>query len=376
VREADAFVVTPPPHRFDLEIEEDLIEEIARLWGFERIPANPPRSRAAMRAEREDSRSLHAIRRELALAGYQELVNFSFVDAEWERDLCGNGNPINVLNPIATRFAVMRTSLLGGLVAALKYNLNRKASRIFVFEIGRVFLRDGDAVDGPLAVAGTCQPLQVAGLAYGPSTDEQWGERKRDVDFYDVKGNVERLIGAGVRFVTAEHPALHPGRSARIVRDGLELGWIGELHPRWQQKFELPKAPVVFELDAEALQVVAVPMARPIPRFPAVIRDIALVVDDTITVQQILDAVDDLNRKDKRPEVLREFRLFDLYRAAGDSGKAAAVGASALSGKEKSLAFRIVLQDTERTLSDADADASVAVILAELTSRLGAKLRR
>jgi phenylalanyl-tRNA synthetase beta chain len=374
--EAGAIIVTPPPHRFDLEIEEDLIEEIARLWGFERIPARPPRAHAAMRAGREDIRSLHAIRRELALAGYQELVNFSFVDAEWEQDLCGDSNPIKVLNPIAAQMAVMRTSLVGGLVAALKFNLNRKASRVCVFELGRVFLRAADAVDGPLNVAGTRQPLRLAGLAYGPSTDEQWGERKRDVDFFDVKGQVERLVGAGTRFVAAEHPALHPGRSARIVREGNELGWIGELHPRWQQKHELPKAPIVFELDAQALQFVGVPKACPVPRFPAVIRDLAVLVDDTLAVQQILDVVGDLRRRNRSLDAVREFRLFDLYRAAGDSSKVAAAGGSALSGKEKSLAFRIVLQDTERTLSDADADASIAVILGELVSRLGAKLRQ
>lgn len=377
-RDAEAFVVTPPAHRFDLEIEEDLVEEVARLWGFERIPAQPPRARAAMRATREDRRSPHALRRELAQAGYQELVNFSFVDADWERDFAGNEAPIRVLNPIALQLAVMRSSLIGGLVSILKYNLNRKASRIRVFELGRVFLRQPRAVDGPLAVAGTEQPLRVGGLAYGLAVDEQWGERKRDIDFFDVKGDIERLIGAdSIRFVAAAHPALHPGRAARIERDGRALGWIGELHPRWLQKYELPKAPIVFELEVEALLQAHVPVARPVPRYPAVVRDLALVVDDRVEVQRILDAVEELRRTDERLSSLREFRLFDLYRlASADSSKVAGVGANALLNKEKSLAFRVVLQDTERTLSDADVDASIAVVVAGLAARVGARLRQ
>ncbi len=377
-READAFLVTPPPYRFDLEIEEDLIEEVARLWGFERIAAHPPRTRAAMRAVREDRRSPHALRRELAHAGYQELVNFSFVDPDWERDFCGNDAPIKVVNPIAAQYAVMRSSLLGGLVAALKYNLNRKASRVRVFELGRVFLREPAAQDGPLAVAGTNQPLRVGALAYGLAVDEQWGERKRDVDYFDVKGDLERLIGdEAVRFSAFTHPALHPGRTARVDLEGRAIGWIGELHPLWQQKYELPKAPIAFELDAEALFVMRVPVARPVPRFPAVIRDIALIVDEHVSVQQIQDALLELTRTDERLSALREFRLFDVYRASGaDSSKVAGVGANALLNKEKSLAFRIVLQDTERTLSDADVDAAIAVVIAGLTARVGARLRQ
>jgi phenylalanyl-tRNA synthetase beta chain len=375
-READAFVVTPPSHRFDIGIEEDLIEEVARLWGFERIPALPPRARAAMRMRPETQRSLHTLRRGLALDGFQELINFSFVDAQWERDFCDNAQPIRVLNPIAAQYAVMRSSLIGGLVAALKYNLNRKATRVNLFEIGRVFSRDPAAADGPLQVAGTRQPIRVAALAYGASTDEQWGESRRDVDFYDVKGVVSRLNTADLQFVAAAHPALHPGRAARIVRDGRDMGWIGELHPRWQQQYELPKAPILFELDAAALQSIALPRPRPVPRFPAVVRDIALRVDDRLPVQTIIDAVESLRTQDERLKTLHEFRLFDLYRPGADIVKGQNRAASPAPGAEKSLAFRLVLQDTERTLSDADADASVAVVVTELASRFGAKLRQ
>ncbi|GAB4464142.1 MAG: phenylalanine--tRNA ligase subunit beta [Burkholderiaceae bacterium] len=377
-RTGTEFRVTPPSYRFDLEIEEDLIEEVARLWGFERIPAHPPLAPAVMRTQPETVRSAHELRRALADAGYQELVNFSFVDPAWEQDFAGNAEPIRVLNPIASHLAVMRTTLIGGLVAALKYNLNRKAARVRVFELGRVYARDTAVADGPLAVAGVRQPNRVGALAYGPAWDEQWGVAKRDVDYFDVKGDVERLLRReDARFVAAEHPALHPGRSARIELDGRSIGFIGELHPRWQQKYELPKAPIIFELDVDALVPMPLPRYREVPRFPAVLRDVALWVDASVTLQQVLDAVARIARTDERLRVLRDFRLFDLYRPGGeDSSKFAGASANALLNKEKSLAFRIVLQDTDRTLADADADAAVAAIVEGLSAQIGARLRQ
>lgn len=372
------FRVTPPSYRFDLEIEEDLIEEVARLWGFERIPAHPPLAPAVMRAQPETLRPLHALRRELADAGYQEVVNFSFVDAAWEQDFAGNAEPIRVLNPIASQFAVMRTTLIGGLVAVLKYNLNRKASRVRVFELGRVYAKDPAAGDGPLAVAGVRQPNRIGGLAYGLAWDEQWGVARREVDYFDVKGDVERLIRRGdKRFVAAEHPALHPGRAARIELDGRSIGWIGELHPRWQQKYELPKAPVVFELDVDPLLPVPLPRFEEVPRFPPVLRDVAMWVDGAVTLQRVYDVIANIARTDERLRVLRDFRLFDVYRAGGDdSSKFAGASANALLNKEKSLAFRIVLQHTDRTLADADADAAVAAIVEGLGVHIGARLRQ
>jgi phenylalanyl-tRNA synthetase beta chain len=376
----EAIVVTPPSYRFDLTIEEDLIEEVARLWGFDRIPAVPPRAAAAMRGRPEAVRSAHELRHTLAAAGYQELVNFSFVDEQWERDFGREGagaEPIRVVNPIASQMSVMRTTLIGGLVAALRYNLNRKVARVRVFELGRVFRRDASVADGPLSVAGVAQPNRVAGLAYGAAVDEQWGVPRRDVDFHDVKGDVERLLaGADARFVAAVHPALHPGRSARIDAGGRPVGWIGELHPRWMQKYELPRAPVLFELDAEPLMAVRLPSVAPVPRFQPVLRDIAVWVSSDLPVQRVFDAVRELARSDERLRTLREFRLFDLYRPGGaDSSKVAEAGDNALLNKDKSLAFRVVLQDTDRTLSDADADAAVAAISEGLKARLGARLR-
>jgi phenylalanyl-tRNA synthetase beta chain len=374
---ADRFVVTPPSYRFDLEIEEDLIEEVARLFGFERIPADPPRAAAQMRMRREEQRSMHDVRRALARDGYQELVNYSFVDAAWEQDFAGNPDPIRVLNPIASQMSVMRSTLLGGLVASLGYNLNRKQNRARLFEVGRVFLRDPEVPDGPLAVQGIAQPTVVAGLAYGPAEDEQWGVATRDVDFYDVKGDIERLFApVSVRFVRAEHPALHPGRSAFVEVNGATVGFVGELHPRLQQKYELPKAAMVFEVDLAPLLARPLPGFKPVPKFQPVTRDISITVDDALPVAAIEEAVAAMSSADGRLSALREFRLFDVYRPRSDSSKVAEASANALLNKEKSLAFRIVLQDTERPLNDDDADAAVGAIVEGLEKQCGAQLRR
>lgn len=377
-RRPDRFVVTPPPYRFDLEIEEDLIEEVARLWGFERIPALPPRAAAVMRSRPEGLRTQHMLRQHLSAAGYQELINYSFVEARWERDFNGVDEPIRVLNPIASQFSVMRTSLIGGLVDALKYNLNRKAGRVRIYELGRVFLRDAAAAEGPLSVRGIRQPPRLAGLAYGPADDEQWALPGRDVDFFDVKGDIEGMLPRdALRFEAASHPALHPGRSARLVLAGEPIGWIGELHPRWQQKYELPRAPVVFEVDVAPLMPVALPAAAAVPKFPEVQRDVSLWFDESVPLQGIYDVVGELAQADPRLRCLRQFRLFDLYRpSVRPSSKIEEVGANALLIKEKSLAFRLLLQDTERTLSEAQAEAAVAAIVEGLSARLNARLRQ
>jgi len=315
----------------------------------------------------------------MAQAGYCETINFSFVDPSWEADFTTNSDPIRVVNPIAAQYGVMRSSLLAGLVAALRFNLNRQATRVRIFELGRVYARDKAVEAGPLAVAGIAQPQRVAALAFGPADDEQWGVPRppRDVDFFDLKGDLERLLPAhAVRFAAEEHPAFHPGRCARIFVDGMTAGWIGELHPRLQQKYELPRAPVLFEIDVDPLRRSDLPVYRPVPRFPAVVRDISIWVDGPIPVQNVFDAIADLAGSDARLACLRDVRLFDVYRAsAADSRKVAEADANALLIKEKSLAFRIVLQDTEKTLSDTDADAAITALVDGLSHAVGARLR-
>jgi len=366
--------VTPPSFRFDLETEEDLIEEAARLYGYARIPAQPPRAPAAMRSRREERASPHALRALLAALGYQELVNYAFVDAAWERDFAANDTPIAVLNPIASQMSMMRSTLLGGLVATLVYNLNRKATRARLFEVGRTFARDATAMDGPLAVAGVRQPHRVAGLAYGPADDEQWGVATRPVDYYDVKGDVERLLAPHrADFEAAPHPALHPGRSARVRLDGAAIGWIGELHPRLVQAYELARAPVVFELDLEPLLVRPLPVVSDLPKFQPLQRDLAFVLAEHVSCAAVEQAIRNRSRSDGRLSALADVRLFDVYRPKAGSGADAV--ANALLNKEKSLAIRVVLQDTESSLGDADADAAVAAIVEELTATFGARLR-
>ena len=355
----DAFVVTPPSYRFDLEIEEDLIEEIARVYGFDNIPALPPLARSAMRAEPETTRSLHTLRADLAALDYQEVLNFSFSEPQWELDFAGNAEPISLLNPIASQSSVMRSSLIAGLVANVRYNLDRRASRVRVFEIGRVFHRAPDAPEGSLDVAGIRQPVRIAGAAFGPPDEEQWGLATRALDLFDVKGDLEILLaGANARFEPAQHPALHPGRSARVVLGGQPAGWIGELHPQLQQKYEIPGPVVVFELDAAPLQVRPLPLYREVPKFPAVTRDLAMTFPDSVSVQAILD---DLTAH-KPPQVER-IGLFDLYRGPGvENGR-------------KSLAFRVLLQDTRKTMTDPEVESAVAQLVLRLERQFNGKLR-
>ena len=361
VEGAEVFVVTPPAHRFDIVIEEDLIEEVARVFGFERIPANPPQAAAVMCSQSEVSRSAHDLRRQLAASGYREVINFSFVDAEWESDFAANTAPIRLLNPIASQLAVMRSSLLGSLVANVRYNLNRKRDRVRVFEVGRVFFRDAQAVDGESSVSGLRQPLRLGAIAYGTAFEEQWGVVARKVDYYDLKGDVEALLGAlagEVSFAAVNHPALHPGRSAQILRAGKVIGWIGELHPAWLAKYELPSAPVAFELDVDAISEGPLPVYSELSRFPALIRDLAVVVAENVSAQSLLDAM-----KSCDLESLRDVQLFDVYQGKG------------IEPGQKSLAFRVVMQDTSKTLTDEEADFVMARLMEILASRSGAKLR-
>jgi phenylalanyl-tRNA synthetase beta chain len=350
----EQFVVTPPSYRFDIAIEEDLIEEVARIIGFDNIPANPPMAAAVMRHSPEAERSAHAIRADIAGLDYQEVINFSFVEASWEHDMLGVSDPIGLLNPIASQLAVMRTSLLPGLVANIRYNANRKQSRVRVFELGRVFKRHAQVKDGPLAVAGIEQPQKLAGAAWGSAVADQWGLPSKNVDFFDVKRDVETLLDAclaEVRFAPLSHPLLHPGRSAEILLEGKSIGLIGELHPKWVQEQELGTAPVLFELAYDPLRLVPMPKVKELSKQPTVQRDLAIWVSTDKTVQSLLDTIQNTISADSTLNIVQDVQLFDQWR---DPSKEAT--------QEKSLAFRITLQDTEVTLDDARVDGCVAKI--------------
>ncbi|MFJ2986255.1 phenylalanine--tRNA ligase subunit beta [Collimonas sp. NPDC087041] len=363
-QENGVFSVTPPSYRFDIEIEEDLIEEIARVYGFENIPALPPVAPNAMYIAPEQQRSLFTIRRQLADLDYQEVINFSFVEEAWEADFAGNLQPIKLLNPIASQMSVMRSSLIGSLVANVKYNLNRKLNRVRIFETGAVYSRNPEVQNGPLAVAGFEQPKRVAVLAYGPQAEEQWGQASRNVDFFDVKADLEALFAPAVlRFAKLEHPALHPGRSAQVLLGDQVVGFIGELHPRLQQKYDLPLAPVLFEVDALALQQRQVPAYVEISKFPAVVRDLAVVVKQAVNAQDLLDVFAAEQQRNPACRILQAIVLFDEYHGKG------------LENDEKSLAFRFTLQDTENTLQDDTVDAAMSALIAAVSKVPTAKLR-
>jgi phenylalanyl-tRNA synthetase beta chain len=358
------FHVTSPSYRFDIEIEEDLIEEVARVYGFENIPTRPPVAPTAMLIEPENTRSLFAIRHQLADLGYQEVVNMSFVESQWEQDFAGNLDPIRLQNPIASQMSVMRSNLVGSLLANVRYNVNRKAGRVRVFEVGAVFKRNAQVADGPLSVAGFEQPKRVAAIAYGPALDEQWGEKSRAVDYFDVKADLEALFAPAVlRFVKGEHPALHPGRSAVVELSGQPVGFIGELHPRWLQKYDLPQAPVLFEVDADALRQRAVPVYAEISKFPGATRDLALVVKQGVAAQDVLDTFHAEIASNPAGKIVQAVVLFDEYRGKG------------LETDEKSLAFRFSLQDTQSTLQDEAVDAIMAAIAQAAETNVGARLR-
>ena len=343
--------VTPPSWRFDLGIEEDFVEEVARVHGYRHVPDVPPKASIPMLRLPEGTRTRFDLRHLLASLGYQEVVNYSFVPEEWERDFAGNEAPVRLANPIASTMTVMRTTLLGGLVQTLSANLNRGESRVRVFEIGRCF--EGQAANLDV------QPERIAGLAFGSRLPEQWGAAEAAADFFDAKGDVEALAaGRMFDYQAGQHPACHPGRCAVVRWQGVPVGIVGELHPRLQQRHDLPAAPVVFELLTRPLLEGAAPRFVGVSRMPVVRRDLAFLVAENTPVGTILGAL-----RARVPGVVREVEVFDQYRGKGvEPGK-------------KSLALRIVMQDTDRTLTDSEVEQIVASIREQLNQEFKAQPR-
>lgn len=348
-QDAAGFIVTPPSYRFDIAIEEDLIEEVARLHGYDNIPAIAPRAELNMLPSPESRLHPAVLRDMLAASGYQEIVSYSFVDENWERDLYGSPAPIRLKNPIASDMSVMRSGLWGGLLDTLVYNLNRKQERVRLFEVGASYAATGD---------GFSESRKISGLAYGDAAPEQWAQSARDVDFYDVKADVDRLTQGAATYVAAEHPALHPGQSARVMLDGKAVGWLGKLHPKWQQQYQLPRGVMLFELDVLPLLQRTLVQYREVGKFPPVRRDLAVVVDEKVRVQDLLDTM----RATAIPS-LSELALFDVYR-----GKGIAEG-------KKSLAFLVLMQDTQKTLTDVEVDEAMAKLLDSIVKKHHAELR-
>jgi len=350
VADGEGWLVTPPPHRFDINIEADLIEELARIVGFEAIGEADAviRQRVASLAEAApvESQALEI----LATRGYQEAITYAFVDPALQaRIMPAVATPV-LSNPIASDMAVMRASLWPGLLKAALENKRRQQDRIRLFEHGSRFVNETETD-------------MLAGIATGTRQPEQWGTKAAPVDFFDVKQDLESLFarsGASEEFgfVTDTLPSLHPGRTARITRCGKTIGWIGELHPQLVQEFDFTYAPILFEVEYSAALAARMPRFEEISRFPRVRRDLAVVVDEKVSLRQLHDRV-----TFAASSLLRDIRVFDVFRGPGiESGR-------------KSVALGLIFQDNSRTLADEDADRLLAAIRADLSATLGAGFR-
>ncbi|GAA3928749.1 phenylalanine--tRNA ligase subunit beta [Luteimonas lutimaris] len=360
---ADGWTVTAPTRRFDLAIEEDLVEEVARIHGYDTIPTTLPGGATRLAAPTETRVPEQDLRRQLAARDYLEAINYAFVDARLLETWQAQAGAVPLANPLSAELGAMRTQLLPGLVAALARNAARQQSRVRLFEIGKVFEgRDpGPGNQDPEQRPAPVETLRVAAVACGDASSEQWGEPARRVDFHDLKGDLDSLValsGAKLDYRPAQPAWAHPGRAAEVLRDGVAIGAIGELHPRLQQALGLDHAVVAFEVDLAPLRERAVPRARTLSKFPSVRRDLAFVVAEDVSWQAVADTV-----RAAAGAVLRDLQLFDRYAGKGvESGF-------------KSFAMGLILQEDSRTLTDREVDAAVASVTAALESAHRARIR-
>jgi phenylalanyl-tRNA synthetase beta chain len=349
----DGWRVTPPTRRFDLAIEEDLIEEVARIHGYNTIPTTLPAGATQLAAPVETRVDEGNVRRQIAARDYLEAINYAFIDAAVLAAWNTQASAVPLANPLSAELGVMRTQLLPGLVAALARNTARQQTRVRLFELGKVFA---------IHPAGApTETLRVAAVACGHASSEQWSEPSREVDFHDLKGDLDslaKLCGTVLEYQPAKTAWGHPGRSADVFRDDLKLGWIGQLHPRLQQAFGIDADVIAFELDLEPLLSRALPRARPLSRYPSVRRDLAFVVEESVPWAAISASV-----KAAAGAFLQELRLFDRY-----AGKGVETGF-------KSLAMGLILQEESRTLTDREVHAVVAGVTATLLHEYGAHIR-
>ncbi len=344
--------VTPPSRRFDIEIEEDLIEEVARIHGYDSVPTNMPRGELSLKVEPEARVRNSQLRQALLSRGYLEVLNFSFLATEQLQAWGLDRSAVALSNPLNNELAVMRTSLLPGLLANLKFNQDRQAERLRLFELGKVFRTEDPPVETP----------RIAGVVCGSARSEQWAEPRRPVDFFDLKGDVEHLLalaGPGdYRFETADVSYLHAGRAAAVYRGSERIGFLGCLDPRLARQLDVAGDCYVFELDLAPIVTRKVPKSREIARFPSVRRDLAVVVPVAIPASQVLATVVAASGSQ-----LKESFVFDEFVGKG------------LPEGTRSLAMGLILQDESRTLTDADVEPMMASIVAALDKSLGAKLR-
>ena len=345
------WTVTAPAHRPDVRIEVDLIEEIARVVGYENLPGTAPAAGLDIAARAENCVSIERIRGRLVDRGYHEAVTYSFVDAGLQGRIAPQSGNVALANPIASDMGVMRTTLWPGLISAAIYNVNRQQSRVRLFETGLVFIADGDQVR---------QPGMIGAIAAGSAVPEQWTHRSRAVDFYDVKGDVEALLalsGQAAEFIEGSHPALHPGQTAAIVRGGERIGTMGTLHPELASEFKLDSA-VLFELHLEAVSTGTLPRFEALSKFPAVRRDLSVVLPETVSASAVRECVGQTGI-----DMLKNLELFDVYHGEG------------IDFRMKSISLGLIFQSSSRTLDDTEVNADLAIILDSLARKLGAVLR-
>ena len=367
--------VTPPARRFDIAIEEDLIEEVVRLAGYDEVPPVEIGGTVRPGGDPETEIPVARLRRVLVDRGYQEAVTYSFVDPALQSLLDPDVPPIRLANPISSELSVMRTHLWMGLAGALVRNVNRQERRVRLFETGLRFRRDpslrsriGDVEGwgdlGRDQVADVDQERCLAAVAMGSVDPEQWGSATRGVDFFDVKSDVEALFGltgekARFSFSTFTHPALHPAQTAAIHDGGERVGLLGALHPRVRRKLGLPAPVFVFEIALASLSSARIPGYAPVSRFPSVRRDIAVVVDHEVEAGPLLEGI-----RRTAPATLNDSAVFDLYRGEG------------IASGRKSVAIGLTFRSDSRTLDDTEVDGFVEAIVAGLEAEFGAELRR
>ena len=346
--------VTPPAFRFDVGIEEDLIEEIARVYGYDNLPSTTPSVSLQMPARPEGRVRLDRIKQALVDMGYAEAITYSFVDPKLQQILDPQQEALALANPISADMGVMRTNLWPGLIQALQYNLNRQQNRLFLFECGLKYVKQDTELK---------QDMMVAGAITGSRYPDHWDRGSEAVDFFDLKGHVENLLdltGLAEQFTfqVESHPVLHPGQSAAIYRQDRLVGWLGALHPSIEQALGLSQRVYMFEIEAAALSHGRVPEFTPLSRYPSIRRDIAVVVEQAISAAEVLNTI-----RLCGSVYLTNVELFDVYVGEGiDSGR-------------KSLALGLTLQDLSRTLTDNEIDQELNQILSALNSKLGATLR-
>lgn len=346
----DTLSIKVPSHRFDIKIEEDLIEEVGRVFGYDNIPNDKPIGALSMLPLPENQKVRVSIYQHMARRDYQEQISYAFVEEDWEKDFANNQDPIKLQNPIASQMSVMRSTLIGGLIQTLTTNLNRKHNRIRLFEVARIFYKDQNS--------DFIQEEKLGGLAFGSALPEQWGESSRRVDFYDVKADVESLFASNkLTFSVLKHPALHPGRSAEILLDNKVVGFIGELHPFWVQKYDLPNAPIVFEIDFKNVLQNDKFTYQSVSKFQPIRRDLAFVLPEQTTAQTLVDSLSSVAN-----DLVQEVKLFDLYQGQG------------VSEGMKSLAVSVHMQAMDRTLSDEEVESMIKKML-EAAKTVGASLR-